>query len=40
MMSPTVNSATATTMRTPTAAVSDPAVTAALLSAAAYDRDV
>ena len=40
MMSPAVSSATATMMRTPTAAESDPAVTAVLLSAAAYDRDV
>jgi len=40
MMIPTVSNAAATTMRTPTTAVSDPAVTAALMSAAAYDRDV
>jgi len=39
MMSPTVSRATGTMMRAPTAAVSDPAIIAALMRAAAYDRD-
>jgi len=37
-MIPTVNSTTATTMRRAPTAVTDPAIAAVLLSAAAHDR--